>query len=578
MISASAALAALEKTKASYGGNSAATKRQLVQTLGRRRLRSAPDVLRFHEALCFLRAYPDDTYTLRAVEQSLSSFANRSDLRRFRRDLADTGIAGTDIHYRFFWPMACWVVRHWPDRLHLDWRENGRAEQLLDLLPFLVPFSETAGFDELDLEPCDWLERLKGAGETDAAFLVRRIAAAFPNDYHREAAHDRMDLWYRVETGPTTPSRTHAKLDGVPLTYQKRPLDRSRPDLNLEVWRRPRAVHDLSPRQGQRLVDMARTAMVTRGRDLDVFAYGDARDVRLVDFGDGLQFASIGFLPERRALLHAIYGFLTLKNGVPIGYVLASALYRHAEVAYNTFETYRGGEAAQVFGRVLAMTHHLFGAVTFSIDPYQLGHGNKEGLASGAWWFYYKLGFRPHDTSVRRVLRGELEAMRQDPSHRSSLATLKKLAAEHVFFVPRGNGSGKSRQTRRASAASKRRVGRVQLLPLWNVSLGISDSLAQHFGAERERGIRSCASDVARLLGLRSLRDFNAGERQAWERWGPLVAALPEVARWGAADKRALVHVIRAKGGRRDSEFVQRFDAHRPLQRAILRLAARAES
>ncbi len=570
MIAATAALAALETVKSNYGGDSAATKRQLVRMLGSGRLRSAVHVLRFHEALCFLRAYPDDADTLRAVEQALANFSQRSDLRRFRRDLADRGIAGTDIHYRFFWPMAAWVVRHWADRLHLDWRENGRAEQLLELLPFLVPFSESSGFDELDLEPSDWLERLKGAGETDAAFLVRRIAAAYPNDSHREAAHDRMDLWYRFDAGPTTPSRTHAKLNGVPIAYQKGGLDRARPDLDLEVWRRPSAVHDLSPRQGQRLVDMARGAMVTRGRDLDVFAYGDARDVRLVDFGDGLQFASIGFIPERRALLHAIYGFLTLKNGVPIGYVLASALVRHAEVAYNTFETYRGGEAARVFARVLAMTHHLFGAVTFSIDPYQLGHGNKEGLASGAWWFYYKLGFRPHDPDVLRVLRGELRAMRANPRHRSSLATLKKLAAEHVFFAPRGRG--KSQRARGSSGGR-----RVQLLPLWNVSLGISDSLAQRFGAERERGVRTCAGEAARILGAGSLHDFTAGERQAWERWGPLVAAMPEVARWSAADKRALVQVIRAKGGRRDSDFVQRFDAHRPLQSAILRLAVRAE-
>ena len=564
MISASAALSAFEKIKANYGGDSAATKRQLVWMLGKRRLRSAPDVLRFHEALCFLRAYPDDAETLRVVERALASFGQRSDLRRFRRDLADTGIAGTDIHYRFFWPMARWVVRHWPDRVHLDWRENGRGEPLLELLPFLVPFPETAGFDELDLEPRDWLERLKGAGETDAAFLVRRIAAAFANDSHREAAHDRMDFWYRFEAGPTTPSRTQAKLDGVPIAYQTRPLDRARPDLNVEVWRRPRAVHDLSPRQGQRLVDMARAAMVTRGRDLDVFAYGDARDVRLVDFGDGLQFASIGFLPERRSLLHAIYGFLTLENGVPIGYVLASALYRHAEVAYNTFETYRGGEAARVFARVLAMTHHLFGAVSFSIDPYQLGYGNKEGLASGAWWFYYKLGFRPHDPGVRRVLRGELEAMRKDPKHRSSLATLKKLAAEHVFFMPRSSPKTSSR--------------RAELLPLWNVSLGVSDLFAKRFGAERERGIRACAGEAARILGLRSLRNFSADERQAWERWSPLVLAMPEVARWSRTDKRALVLVVRAKGGRRDSDFVQRFDAHRKLQRGVLDLARRAET
>ena len=437
---AEALLQRLEAARGTYGNGAGVAKLQLLRELQRRQLRTAKAVLRLHETLCFLRAYPDDAAVLGQVERLLATFVRRGDLRRFRSALADTGIAGTQIHYRLFWPMARWVTRRWPEQLHLDWRENGQAEQILEVLPLLLPYSEAAGFEELDLSPRDWLERLRGPAETDATFLVRRIEALPGDDFQREALHDRLDLWYLLEPSLETPSRTRAKYDSAPLVYQTQPLDRSRPDLRQEVHRRPRAVHAVTRREGQRLLDLAREAMLTRSRDLDVFAYGDPDDVRLVDFGHGLQFVTIGFLPERRPLLHAIYGFLTLQNGVPIGYVLASALFRHAEVAYNTFETYRGGEAAQVFGRVFAMTRYLFDAESFSIDPYQLGYGNKEGLASGAWWFYYKLGFRPHDREVRRVLRGELATMRGNPRHRSSIATLKKLAAEHVFFVP---GPGK---------------------------------------------------------------------------------------------------------------------------------------
>ena len=38
-------------------------------------------------------------------------------------------------------------------------------------------------------------------------------------------------------------------------------------------------------------------------------------------------------------------------------------------------------------------------------------------------------------------------------------------------------------------------------------------------------------------------------------------------------DRRALAEVIRAKGGRRESDFVLRFNAHRRLHRALIRLA-----
>jgi hypothetical protein len=45
------------------------------------------------------------------------------------------------------------------------------------------------------------------------------------------------------------------------------------------------------------------------------------------------------------------------------------------------------------------------------------------------------------------------------------------------------------------------------------------------------------------------------------------------VERWTGAERRALVAVVRAKGGRRESDFVARFDAHRPLREAVLALA-----
>ena len=67
--------------------------------------------------------------------------------------------------------------------------------------------------------------------------------------------------------------------------------------------------------------------------------------MRLVDFGDGLQFAMIGMQPERRLLFETVTGYLTLRNGVPIGYVLSSTLFGSAEIAYNVFETWRGAEA-----------------------------------------------------------------------------------------------------------------------------------------------------------------------------------------------------------------------------------------
>jgi hypothetical protein len=99
-------------------------------------------------------------------------------------------------------------------------------------------------------------------------------------------------------------------------------------------------VRVLGPGEGARVVELCRGAMITRQRDLDAFAYGDARDVRIVDDGHGLAFALVGVVPERRTLLAAIYGALTLQNGVPVGYSQLDVIAGTAAVSFNTFQTF----------------------------------------------------------------------------------------------------------------------------------------------------------------------------------------------------------------------------------------------
>jgi hypothetical protein len=80
------------------------------------------------------------------------------------------------------------------------------------------------------------------------------------------------------------------------------------------------------------------------------------------------------------------------------------------------------------------------------------------------------------------------------------------------------------------------------------------------------------------MLGVRSLARFTPGEKLAWGRWAPLVLILPGLGKWSRAEKQALAGVIRAKGGRRESEFTSKFDAHGKLRRALLRLGTKEGS
>jgi len=549
-ITLSKTLTSLEQAKGGYAEGDAEAKLALLIRLEHRRLRTARGVIRLHEVLCFLRAYPDNARVLAQVERMLGNFHRRPDLRRHRAALADSGIAGTAMHYRFFWSTAHWLVRCWPERFQFDRRDVEPAERIRAALPLLITPAESAWLKESRVPAFAALDRLRAPDETDAVFLVRRVEAMPGDSATREAFWDSIDAACVLKPAPGAPSRTHAKVGAAPVSFRNKPLRRTRPDLREEIALAPRAVHELSPREGGRLLDLARGVMVTRSRDLDAFAYGDPRDVRIVDDGDGLAFMVNGVVSARRALIPGTCGYLTLQNGVPVGYGDLILVGGSAAVAFNTFETYRGGEAAWTFARLLAMIRHLFGTQSFILHPYQLGHKNSEAIASGAWWFYCKLGFRPQAPEARRIMQAELARMKANPGHRSERAMLRRLAASHLFFdLDPAHPAG--------------------LPPVAEVGARVAHDLARRAGADRERALKACSSEAMYRLGLRSLQGFTADERLAWIRWSPLVVTLRGLQRWSAAEKRALVHVIRAKGGRREGDFVALFAAHRKLEHSL---------
>jgi hypothetical protein len=549
-------LGELERGRLEFGGFAAERRLELLRALEKCHFKRSSQVLRLHKALCFIRAYPDDEQVLTIVERMLERFRDRSDLRRFRRVLRDSGIAGTTTNFAFFPATAGWLARRWGSHLTIQWREFERREKLEELLPRLALFGETMALDEFDLGARGWIERLKGPDETDAEFVLRRLEQLKTDGIDAETVLDELVIPFRLASGPDTPSRTTEKYRRAPVTFQTGPLRRSRPSIRKELALPPLPMRNLSPREGGRLIDLARATMVTRARDLDAFAHGNRNDVRSIDCGAGLQVALIGVNAKQRFLLETLYGFLLLKNGVPVGYGTYVALFNSAEIAFTIFDTFRTAEAAWMYGRVLKIAHDVLGCDVFTVDPYQIGRDNDDAIRSGAWWFYQKLGFRPRSTRCVQLMRQEKRRMKTDPAHRSSATTLRKLASDNLYLF-----------------SNRRREDVIGVLSLANVGLRITDYLAERFGYDRRAAEKTCATEAAKLLGARSTGRRHAGERLAWRRWGPLILALPGIERWPATDKQALVALVRMKGSPRESEYLLRFDRHTRLRQAIQRLA-----
>ncbi len=547
----------LERIARRFGGGEAPQKLQLLRQIGRRRATTAAQVRRFHEVLCFLRAYPDDAKILAEVERRVASFGRRRDVAEFAHELQDSGIAGTPIRYQFHWPTARWLATHWPRYLSIDWERFDSAVSAEHLLDLAVSQAQVIDISSLDVSTREWLERIKGPAQTDATFVIRRFEALALDDLTRQTIYETVDVPMRLSAGPDTPSRTRAKVQLHAPVFQRAALSSRRPELSTALRIPPRSVRDVAGTRAEALIHAAREAMVTRERDLDAIQHANPEDVRLIDVGDGVMLSCIGLLPAFRPLMETVYVFVLHKNGVPIGYYQSALLFGSAELNYNVFEPFRGTQAAEIYAKALSAVHHLFAADVFAVDPYQLGQDNDEALASGAFWFYQKLGFQPADPGARRALAQEQRRIARDPAHRSSPATLRKLASGHVYFHldrPRDDVAGK--------------------ISLDRIGLAVGEWVGRHHGGDTEAAEASCSRRMRASLGLSGRAAMDPMQRVWFGRWSVL-ACLLGVERWPAADRSAVLPILLAKGAPREDAFAIGLARHGRLRRALVQLSRR---
>jgi hypothetical protein len=219
-------------------------------------------------------------------------------------------------------------------------------------------------------------------------------------------------------------------------------LKRSDVSLETELSKPALPMTRLSPAETRRVLDLILETSAVRYRELYGFTHPDTKHVWGVDFGRGVRVFLFGVPPEWRLPLRAYHSALFFKNGVPIGYVEILSLFDRSELGFNVYYTFREGESAWLYSQVLRLLHHWIGINYFSVDPYQLGHHNKEAIDSGAFWFYRKLGFRPVEPAIARLTEREETRIRTQPGYRTSPATLKKLASGYMVFESPGAKPG----------------------------------------------------------------------------------------------------------------------------------------
>ena len=557
----------LAKLRISFGRNSAGKKLKLLLQLKRLVITDVTLLKSCHDLLCFLRAYPDDAAILKLVEGELQSFGKRVDqYRQLTRDhagrkLLNSGLVGTVVEHPFSLGVTSQLLRWYPDKLSIDWDDFDEdvGEEMLSILPLLAAWQENDTFDNDDsIAVEDWLTVARGKqSRSDLETFVKLISMSGMRPDVQRYLYDNLDLTVTWQLGDSTSSRTLKRLPVGKVYYQKGDRRSRVSDLRAELRKPAARLQRLPLPEGKKYVRAINEVLASRSRELFPITFANPSEVYLYEPGRGVQILIYGTNPDIRLPLESNFGAMLVRNGMPVGYGICATLFDCVEIAINIFPAFRSGESSYIIEQFFKLFYHYFGSQVFLVRSRQMGDGDDEPLHSGAFWFYYKLGFRAVKKRVRKLAEEENERIQRNTRYRSPMKMLRRLSKSDVFLHMDSDQMHKWRE-----------------LSLVNLGYVVTKYAAEACDGNRDLMVRQSVAAVMSRLKVRRWKQWAKNEIVALERLAPLIKNIPDLSGWSTKDKAALVRLIRAKGAVHERKFSLLSGRHVCFRKALENLAS----
>ncbi len=472
---------------------------KMLKTCSGLTLHSGAVIKSYHDILLFYSAFPfdKDTLALAVSERKRISLVCQkiydSSNTRMQLSLMGTGIANTDIICSYSYQIAHWLSCRFPGHVQLE-SSKASNDYTRDLIQTLLPQVEYEKSSQGNLTLEARLARVSGLHKRDEQlqWLLQLINDRLPESRITEEIYLQLQLYVRWQLRNTQFSRTFLRLPAHQIFYHDKFIR------NLEsgsiLTQKIRTPSRLSSLKKNAVLDIARASLACYYRETEALTNADPGELELFSLGRGLEVALIGMKKERRLSLESYIGYMAFKNGIPVSYGGGWIWGERCKIGINIYPPFRSGESAWLFCQVMRVYYQYFGVRHFIVKPYQFGKGNPEGLRSGAFWFYYKLGFRPANEIIRQEAAIEWEKITRIKKYKTPISTLRHFTSSNKEWKLSENP--------------------IPAFDAGKISIHITEMINRIFNGDRKLAIGKCAKRMKNAISFRLSKHPTIAEKK----------------------------------------------------------------
>lgn len=396
----------------------------------------SPAILKeYHDALLFVLAFPADKESVKMANSELfrvTDFIGQAKGYRWQYSLTGSALPGTAIMCQYSRVLLRWLLETCPAAIQPGESAASPAE-VKAFFQVMLPGIEFKGATSGNLNLWKRIRDLSGHYKNQEAleWLLELTAQQPISELLKDQLFDGLKLFTSWKLSREGLNRSFLQVTAGRLAWYS-----SGKKFQLSsLIRKPFKNRMPGPEEKAWLITAARASLAFYYRETDPFTYATAAATYCFDMGDGYRIALYGMTQDRRLSLDSYIGFLAFKNGLPVAYGGGWIFGHRCKIGVNIYPPYRGADSAFLFTQVLRAYYQQYRVHYFLVKPYQFGRGNPEGIKSGAFWFYYKLGFRPATPSIDALATAEWERIQMGKKYRSSSAVLRKLTEAPLLLV-----------------------------------------------------------------------------------------------------------------------------------------------